>query len=271
MRCLRLLPLISSLAFAYLLGCQSVDYGDGETKADEADESGTDEAESNDEQNPDTGVDTGDPVFNCDPNQTTSCPEGQKCTVLTQSGAPVYECVPDDGFKLPFEECEPQPATGQDGCPAGFACLPSSPETPNQGLCLQLCGVDEDCELALCTAGLSSPVRFCAAICDPLAAVCPTPQTCQRVRLNAFACHFPGPSDVGTQADACNPFNDTGCAQGFVCEAGAIIPGCTETSCCTALCDLADADTCESPMICGELPLEPQPGLENVGACYVPQ
>lgn len=214
--------------------------------------------------------DTDGATFNCDPSEEMPCPEGQKCTVLTSTGTPIYDCVPDDGSLLPNEPCTPAPNSGQDQCPAGFACIPPTPDS-STGLCLELCTGDADCTAAFCTTPPDQQVPVCGGICDPLTPFCPELQACQRIRKSNFVCQYPRMNDTGTTAEGCDGVTDSGCAEGFVCETGGIIPGCADPSCCTALCDLADVDPCQSPMLCGEIPLDPQPGLESVGACYVPQ
>jgi hypothetical protein len=238
--------------------------GDAETSEDDGDgdgDSGDGDA--------DTDADTGSPIFNCDPSEEMSCPEGQKCTVIESGGVPVYDCVPDDTGLLPFEPCTPAPMTGQDQCPDNHVCLAPSPDS-QMGLCLQLCTNDDDCDSALCIAPPDSLIPVCAAICDPLTPLCPGDQDCQRVRQTNFVCQYPRPTDIGITADPCDIVDDAGCAEGFVCETGGIIPECAGPSCCTALCDMTDP-VCPSPTVCGPLELDPQPGLENVGACYVPQ
>jgi hypothetical protein len=220
---------------------------------------------------PTTGGTTGDdnPTFNCDPDSDVSCPSGKKCSVLNTSGAPVYDCVNDDTSLLPYEACSPAPGTGLDGCPTNHACL--APAGSSSGLCLPLCKSDGGCDGALCVTPPGSQIPFCAAICDPLAPFCPDLQDCQRARKSNFVCQYPLEGDNGTSGQICNGALDRGCAEGFVCETGQIVSGCTEPNCCTALCDLSGPNPCMSPMLCGELPLDPQPGLESVGACYVPQ
>lgn len=251
-------------------GCQTVPLD--ESTSEGADEPGTsDESESTSSGGESPGEDDEGATFNCDPGDPQPCPDGQKCTVLGSPLAPVYDCVTDDGALLPYEACTPAFANGQDGCPAGYSCLPISADEPTSGLCLQLCQNDLDCELALCAAGRESAVKVCAAVCDPLAPGCPESQDCQRVRQSAFVCQFPGPEDVGGQGDACDGALDAGCTEGFVCQTGAIVPDCGETNCCTALCDLGDADPCTPPTVCGDLDLDALPGLETIGACYVPQ
>lgn len=213
---------------------------------------------------------SGGPTFNCDPSEDMPCPEGQKCTVLFSGGSAIYDCVPDDGALLPYELCTPAPTTGQDQCPDNHTCVGPTPDS-STGLCLELCTTDNDCDASLCVAPPDYEIPVCAAICDPLAPLCPEQQACQRVRQSNFVCQYPREIDTGTTADPCDIVGDAGCSEGFVCETGGIIPGCVDPSCCTSLCDLSEPNTCEVPMSCGEIPLDPQPGLENVGACYVPQ
>lgn len=257
----------ASLALILLaLACQSTPVGvdtDTDTSGDGDGDPGDGDGD------PGDGDSGGEPTINCDPTQDMPCPDGQKCTVLTSGGQVVYDCVTDDTGLLPNEPCVPAPTTGQDQCPNNHVCL--APEGSSSGVCLELCLGDNDCDAALCAepAGLQIPV--CAAICDPLAPLCPEQQDCQRVRQSNFVCQYPRPDDTGTTAESCNIVQDSGCTEGYVCETGGIIPECTEQSCCTALCDLTDANPCKAPMVCGPLPLDPQPGLENVGACYVPQ
>jgi hypothetical protein len=262
-------PLTLPLLLVACFACQPATFedegssnetGDGDGEVGDGDGEATGDGDSGD----------GDPTFNCDPTADMPCPDGQKCTVLITSGPPTYDCVPDDAEKLTYETCTPAPGTGQDGCPSGHSCIPSALDD-SIGLCMPLCTSDSDCDAALCTTPPQSQIPVCGAICDPLAPLCPELQVCQRVRKSNFVCQFPLETDVGTTAEQCNNAIDSGCAEGFVCETGGVVSGCTESSCCTALCDLSDTDPCMAPMICGELPLDPQPGLENVGACYIPQ
>jgi hypothetical protein len=268
----RLSTPITPLLACLLLACQPVGGAEGET----ADASGS-EGDGDGDPTTTTGdgdgdpTTTGGPTMNCDPSEGMPCPEGQKCTVLTTGGIPIYDCVPDDTGLLPFEPCTPAPTTGQDQCPDKHVCIGATPDA-STGICMQLCGDDDDCDAELCVAPpLLQEIPVCAAICDPLGPLCPEQQDCQRVRGSNFVCQYPREDDNGTTAETCNIVLDAGCAEGFVCETGGIIPGCADQACCTALCDLTDANPCEAPMICGEIPLDPQPGLENVGACYVPQ
>jgi len=259
--------LLSLLSLLGLAACQTalVDDNDVTSSADDVGDGDGDSSSTTS-----SGGDEG-PVFNCDPGEAMPCPSDQKCTVLGPPSAPVYDCVPDDGFRLPYEACTPAPSNGQDGCPLGFACLAASPDSPDQGLCLELCSNDNDCDLALCSAAPETKVKVCAAICDPLAPACPQTQDCQRIRQSAFVCQFPAAGDKGTQADACDAQLDAGCAEGFVCQTGQIVPNCTDTACCTTLCDLSETDICGDSALCGPLDLDPLPGLEDVGACYIPQ
>lgn len=253
------------------LGCQAAVFDDA---GDPADGGNTTSGDGDGDANQPSGDGDGSPsdngpTFNCNPDVDGSCADGQKCTVLTSGSGIVYECVTDDTEKLAFEACTPAPATGQDGCPSNHSCI--APLESSNGHCLPLCSSDAGCDSGLCAAPPGLKLLVCAAICDPLAPFCPDLQACQRVRQSSFVCQYPAATDTGTTGTGCNASLDAGCAEGFVCETGGIIPGCAELSCCTALCDLSDTDPCVAPMICGELPLDPQPGLGDVGACYVPQ
>ena len=259
---------LSTLSVA-ALACQTAAFDDSAGEVGDGDGATT---EGDGDGDPTTTSGDGDPepTFNCDPQADAPCPDGLKCTVLINAGPPVYDCVVDDTAKLPYEGCTPALATGQDGCPSGHTCIPPTPDAAT-GLCLPLCTEDAGCDAALCTSSPGLQIPVCAAICDPLSPLCPDLQDCQRVRKSNFVCQYPLADDHGVTAEGCNGAFDSGCAEGFICETGGIIPGCAETSCCTALCDLSEADPCMAPMICGDVPLDPQPGLENVGACYVPQ
>ncbi|NVB39937.1 hypothetical protein G6O69_18985 [Pseudenhygromyxa sp. WMMC2535] len=268
MRPSKLSLVLSSLALpTWLLACEPTVFEDDDAGDESSSSGGEDEASTSAES---SSAGSGDPVYNCEPGRESPCPDGQKCTALTADGELVYDCVNDDGTLLAFDACEPDPSTGQDMCPAGHTCIAA--EEGSEGLCLELCENDNDCDDAsLCTTAPEQLVPTCAAICDPLSPLCPGQQVCQRVAQSAFVCQYPGSDDHGTTADPCDAATDRGCAQGFVCETGEIIPGCGDLACCTSLCDLAGTDPCEAPMSCGELPLDPLPGLEDIGACYVPQ
>lgn len=270
MRCPPLPSLCASLLLFAGLACQDTPFEEGADEVGDGDGDTGSEDPSGDGDGEPTGDGDAEPTFNCDPQADMPCPDGQKCTVLSSGGPPIYECVTDDAEHLPYDPCTPAPASGQDGCPSGHVCMTPSPDSPT-GQCLPLCKSDSGCDAGLCVAPPSSQISVCAAICDPLAPFCPDLQDCQRVRKSNFVCQYPLADDNGTTAEACNGALDSGCAEGFVCETGGVVPGCSQTNCCTSLCDLSDADPCEPPMICGDLDLDPQPGLENVGACYVPQ
>lgn len=262
---------LTSVLLTACLACQPATFEESSDEAGDGDgETGDGDGDSEGEPTGDGDSGDGEPTFNCDPSKEMACPDGQKCTVLITSGPPIYECVVDDTERLPYESCTPAPGTGQDGCPSGHACIAGVIDKTT-GLCMPLCTDDSDCDAALCAAPPNLQIPVCAAICDPLSPFCPDLQACQRIRQANFACQFPNEGDDGTTAEGCNSVLDSGCAEGYVCETGGVIPGCNEASCCTPLCDLSDADPCQAPMVCGEIPLEPQPGLENVGACYVPQ
>lgn len=266
-----LTPLLCSIV---LIACQPTSFDDAGT-ADEGGDptSGGDDTTGGDGDSGDGDSgdgDGGEPVLKCDPGEDMPCPEGQKCTVLGNGAPPVYDCVNDDSSLLPFDPCVTEPGTGQDQCPVNHACVPFEPGGAD-GLCLELCLDDNDCEASRCTEPPGQFIPVCAPLCDPLGPLCAAQQECQRVDKTSFVCQFPREGDVGITAEACNIEADSGCAEGFVCETGQIVSGCVSPSCCTSLCDLSEPDPCEAPMSCNELDLDPLPLFDTVGACYVPQ
>ena len=262
LRSLRRLALVLAVA-----GCQRVPAG-GASAGDEAsagDPSG--------DPSGGTGVETGGPVaeYKCDPVDAMSCGTGQKCTALLVGGRQnVYECVPDDGALALYEACEPSPLDGQDKCSPGTICQPTAIDG-SAGLCMALCVKNDACGGGACVANPFNEVPACGDACDPLGPLCQSTLRCRRTP-DRFACQVDTEVDVGVETAQCLKDQDRGCSEGFVCEAGALIPECASPTgyCCTALCDLDAADPCASPAFCNPLFDDPGPGYEWVGACYVP-
>jgi hypothetical protein len=255
-----------ALAVGVLAGCQRVgtddfplgeDDGDGGTRGNESEGDG------------DGSGGNPDPVFDCDPNTPSDCPDGEKCTPLAVDGAQnVYECVDDQVTLGPYDDCTPSPADGRDGCPAGWVCLASQPGA--QGVCLALCVTSSDCDMALCLPDLFTDVPHCSDNCDPLAPYCGHPAQACLHSEDRFTCKFPLEDDVGGHGDPCDAIADRGCAPGNLCVQGEIVPGCASTFCCAGLCDLDGPDPCPSPATCNPVEEDPPPTFEHIGACYVP-
>jgi hypothetical protein len=263
----RWLPLFAVMA------CQRLDVDSGEesspsletgtgTTSDDDDDDDDDDDSSEDSEDPDTG---GPTEFDCDPVAQTGCNGSEKCTVVLQAGVPAYVCVDDDQTIDPFDGCEEALGSGADGCPGGYACLADETDV---GLCVPLCLDSSDCSDAVCLPELEDDIPYCASECSPFEGGCAAPLQCRRSE-DRFACRFARPDDTGGQGDACTQLQDAGCAEGLVCLAGALVPGCASDNCCTVVCDTG-VDTCDSPSTCVPLFDAPAPGNESIGACLVP-
>jgi hypothetical protein len=88
--------------------------------------------------------------------------------------------------------------------------------------------------------------------------------------MDRFVCEFGRNGDTGGQGDPCSITTDDGCAEGFVCLPGELVPGCSEGGCCTNVCDTSSGSGCDSPAICAQIFESPAPGNETIGACFVP-
>ncbi|MBC8069045.1 MAG: hypothetical protein IAG13_11985 [Deltaproteobacteria bacterium] len=209
--------------------------------------------------------DTTEPAFDCDPVLQTGCNPQEKCTVVIASGDLGYVCASDPGDLDPFESCEQSLSSGIDGCPAGYACVADELES---GLCVPLCIDSNDCTDASCVNDPLNFIPHCGAECSPFEGACPQPLQCRRGD-DRFACEFTRSGDVGGQNEPCATMGDAGCAEGFVCLPGALVPECTTDNCCTGVCDVQE-DTCPSPSSCQPLFNGPAPGFESFGGCLVP-
>jgi hypothetical protein len=201
----------------------------------------------------------------CDPVAQTGCGTAEKCTAQKAGGSVVYGCVADTGTFGPYEACMPELSGGEDGCSAGYVCL----GTETQAVCVPLCVSESDCTGGVCVPDPFAFVPHCANDCSPFEPTCSTPLQCRR-QSDRYACVFSREEDVGILGDPCEITDDAGCATGFACIPGELVPGCTEGPCCTPLCDLSGEDTCTLPSTCASALATPAPGFEHIGACFVP-
>ncbi|MEZ4379734.1 MAG: hypothetical protein R3A79_00180 [Nannocystaceae bacterium] len=272
----RLLPRAAALAGLLLapLACQQLPTEDPTTaSSDGSDSDGSASGSTTSSMTGDPTNSSSDPTpeYNCDPADLGSCPDGEKCTAVVKGTYQnLYECVVDDTSVDPYSECVPSPNDGQDGCPPSTICAPSSGEE-NIGLCVPLCVKHSECGDGRCLENPYNNVQVCADACDPLVPICKGTLECRQTD-DSFACQQPTEVDIGTETAQCLSAGDRGCSQGFVCEAGELIPNCTSPTglCCTAICDLTAPDICAAPATCNDAFTSPAPGYEWVGACFVP-
>lgn len=234
--------------------CQTVDFGPLDSGSEASEE----------------GMPDPDPQYNCDPGNPTACPGGQKCTAVELNGVQnLYECVDDTPTIMPYASCEPDPVSGQDGCPVGFLCV-SDDGQADMGICLPHCSADGTCT-GLCSPAPVTDVPVCGDVCSPIDQDCPSVLQCL-ANGDSFACRYPDALDDGTLNDPCDGNTLEGCAEGFGCWQGTLINGCTTSHCCTPFCDLEATDPgCPSPGSCQPYADgTPPPGQENLGICIVP-
>ncbi len=278
MACTHPSRLLLLLLAGSLGGCQQIPTEDNSTTGTSATSTGTDTdtdtstgGETSSASNGDPTQGQAQPEYRCDPADEMSCAENEKCTALLQGGLQnLYDCVPDDSDRGPYEACMPAPESGADSCPPTTVCAPDTLEGTT-GICAPLCVGDNDCDGGLCHENPFNNVPLCADKCDPFAAICPPGLQCRQT-TDSFACLFPTEVDIGQETAQCLPEEDRGCSPGYVCEAGGLIPNCQSPTgfCCTALCDTDGAETCPVPATCNPAFTDPAPGYESVGACYIP-
>lgn len=263
-------PLRVAAVALLLAACQRVPL-DEDPIGDDDDTGDTDGTPTEDNPDP-SAVDGGDPnpLFGCEPGDPSSCPMGQKCTALAEGGFQnKFQCVTDDGELAEGDQCTPAVGTGQDKCVAGTVCLTTSEES-TLGRCIRVCSSDVDCEPGRCTESPLTLTPFCGDACDPLLPDCLLGQVCAQSN-DRFICGIASQDDVGVTAEQCFPTTLRGCAEGYACMSGALVPGCSSDACCAAVCDLnGDSGQCSAPAQCEVLFATPAPGFDNVGACYVP-
>lgn len=213
-------------------------------------------------------------TIECNPADENDCDPDQKCAVVldTNNEQTLYKCVENDAYLSPFEICELSVNDGQDGCPSGTLCISIS-EDDSFGRCLPGCLETSQCDAnGVCLSGPFSDINHCATACDPLEAACPGGMRCLAA-VDRFGCQIGTEFDNAGQADECLGFDERGCAEGFVCQWGELIPNCLSASgmCCTSLCDASgDGSECPSPTQCFALFPNPAPGFEELGVCLVP-
>jgi hypothetical protein len=199
-----------------------------------------------------------------------ACPSGSRCTYVLDAVDAGTVCVVDAVVHDTWDTCTPAPSTGRDGCPTGHVCL-AGQETANTGVCVPLCQSSAGCDGGLCAEDPRTLVDYCGEACSPLVQSCPSTALECLLDAGSFACLVPTDSDELGVGEPCPETDARGCEAGAVCLQGTLVPGCTTASCCTNVCDTTSPAACASPASCNPLPIAAQPGLENVGACFVAQ
>ena len=215
------------------------------------------------------------------------CAAGEKCTPYSDQP----DLVPDDIRCCPVvgnnprqvgDTCVVQDYFGSclDDCDVGSFCLDIDDD--GEGVCQAFCGGSANnpqCESDETCFVYFKGTPLCFDKCDPLAQDCPDGQGCYPDENAAGGTGFICIPQIGPD----NTFGDycwllSNCAPGFICVTPEFQPDCDGiVGCCTALCDVTEADTCSSfnpELECvswylnGQTP--PSAVLEDVGTCILP-
>lgn len=211
----------------------------------------------------------------CDP-RTQDCMRGQKCTAWANDGGTFWnanKCVEISGEGVSGDSCmiEGSGVSGIDDCGLGFICL--NTDMDGIGTCVQFCqGDNEDCDPGdVCAIYNDGVLPICLVGCDPLLQDCPEGQGCIDTPNSSFICFNDASGDMGADGDPCPPADgENSCDPGMWC--GPNSSGCTDVNCCTAYCDINEAQ-CPQPDECVSFFGDPEsapPGFENVGVCVMP-
>jgi hypothetical protein len=206
------------------------------------------------------------------------CPDGEKCMPWANDGGNAWNatrCSPiAESPGQPGDGCtvEGSGTSGLDDCDLSVMCWNVDPET-NVGTCVAMCTGDEanpSCPgETSCVIANDGALLLCLPPCDPLAAACPTEQTCTAVDDDPVCI----PS-TGVDVWPCGP---AVCAPDQTCLDAELLAACMDFGCCAPWCDLTAAEpdvpcaaepahSCQAYYAPGEAPA----GLEHVGVCRLP-
>ncbi|MBK8264466.1 MAG: ribulose phosphate epimerase [Nannocystis sp.] len=214
------------------------------------------------------------------------CPEGEKCMPWANDGGSAWnatKCSPLDMNAKPLgDECMGGGVSGVDNCDKGSMCYYVDGET-GLGVCIPFCiGTPDSPSCAdpnnQCSISNNGVLILCRQKCDPLLQDCEGAAAClPAAGSDFFVCIVDASGENGKAGDPCEFLN--ACDPGHFCATASFVPDCVATGCCTEFCDLSDPDkdsqcsmqdkgvTCTNYYEPGTEP----PGLENVGACLLPQ
>ena len=220
---------------------------------------------------------TGGTPTQCDPGKQ-DCIEGEKCTpyLMTPGGCCVdaLKCVPDTGDKKFGEKCTR--TDDNDDCDVGFFCMTKTSGSTGEGICLQLCDVNNaaSCEIGSCIGFNDGLLPLCEQTCDPLLQDCIGEDVGCYLAAGLFICAQSGYDEgKGSDGDAC--YTVQSCKPGLICVNGPALEGCNGERCCTPVCDLsmggvecsAPTEMCVAVFAEGEAP----PQWKDVGLCLIPE
>lgn len=223
-------------------------------------------------------LDDGGAGGDCDPG-LQDCPEGEKCTAYVST--PGYCCVDANkcveiiGDKQFGDYCQRE--NDNDDCAKGLFCMTKTSGGEGQGVCLQMCDVNNPGSCldagqvdASCIAFNDGTLPLCESSCHPFEEDCEEPAGCYPVGFDWY-CALP-PWDPALEGWDCYAL--LSCEPGLYCGPGDVQADCDSEKCCTPFCDVSgDGPGCPQP---GEecVPFYEQgmtpPGYEDVGTCGIP-
>lgn len=220
----------------------------------------------------------------CDP-KIQDCGPGEKCVAYdSPEGMDMYwdanQCVPEpmnpaaEGDTCNINMGE-SPFSGLDNCGAGTICLNFDFMTGQGGTCTAYCGAGNTCDQdEVCVESANMGVLpICLPACDPLTQDCSDGQGCYGdPSLDGFICFTPDPGDETGMDDSPCEFTNA-CLPGFSCQAADTVADCQGgMGCCTPFCKVSEGDgPCDATEACVPFyPMDPPPGLEDVGVCVIP-
>jgi hypothetical protein len=179
----------------------------------------------------------------CDPWQQ-DCPDGEKCVPYASyyGSWNLNKCVAILGDGLPGALCiSDGMVLATDTCGADSICW-NAIEMGGQlvGQCAPLCGGDIDNPLCepetACVLGNDGVLTLCGQTCLPVLDDCPEDLACTFMGLD-FHCVVPQGAALGQPCAAHEE-----CEAGAMCLWNQIVPGCEDSDCCAAFCDLVQPE-----------------------------
>lgn len=213
---------------------------------------------------------------------TQDCPKGEKCMPWANDGGNSWNATRcsevADTPDQPGDTCtvEGGGVSGLDSCDIASMCWGVDGDT-NEGVCAAFCEGDasnpvcSDPETG-CSTSNDGVLILCLPYCDPLLQDCAEGEACYPEAIGFICSPDASGADSGLYGDGCAFLN--GCDPGLYCADASGVPGCEAASCCSAFCDVEEANECPGAaegQMCvpfwedGEAP----PGQEAYGLCFI--